>query len=193
MADDVRSYIRSAYSFGLKSEHDYRTASPRRFNLVYNPASGIPIEPKVAGIRWLYAFIWRQREPSASEVSFRTSPTATCAATGRHWPARLDSPRRSASASTGRGADHQAVRCSDIRQPAATSQIGRPSSTIRLTISARPSGVVRAFLCGLFILVASGASCGNDHLQAISTDEQPPRGWRSPMTLKTGWGFDHGR
>ncbi|MAW86462.1 MAG: integrase [Phyllobacteriaceae bacterium] len=53
MADHVRSYIRSAYSWGMKSEHDYRTASPRRFNLVYNPAAGIPTEPKVAGTRWL--------------------------------------------------------------------------------------------------------------------------------------------
>jgi len=53
MADHVRSYVRAAYSWGLKSEHDYRTASPRRFNLVYNPAAGIPTEPKVAGTRWL--------------------------------------------------------------------------------------------------------------------------------------------
>ena len=53
MADHVRSYIRSAYGWGMKSEHDYRAASPRRFNLVYNPAAGIPTEPKVAGTRWL--------------------------------------------------------------------------------------------------------------------------------------------
>lgn len=53
MADHVRSYIRSAYSWGLKSEHDYRNASPRRFQLTYNPAAGIPTEPKVQGTRWL--------------------------------------------------------------------------------------------------------------------------------------------
>lgn len=53
MADHVRSYIRSAYSWGLKSEHDYRSTSPRRFQLVGNPASGIPTEPKVTGTRWL--------------------------------------------------------------------------------------------------------------------------------------------
>src|SRR5215470_8018826 len=35
MADHMRSYIRSAYSWGLKSEHDYRSASPRRFKLVH--------------------------------------------------------------------------------------------------------------------------------------------------------------
>ncbi|HTE77764.1 MAG TPA: site-specific integrase [Xanthobacteraceae bacterium] len=53
MADHVRSYIRSAYSWGMKSEHDYRSTSPRRFKLVNNPAGGIPTEPKVVGTRWL--------------------------------------------------------------------------------------------------------------------------------------------
>jgi integrase len=53
MADHVRSYIRSAYSWGMKSEHDYRSASPRRFGLVANPAAAIPTEPKVTGSRWL--------------------------------------------------------------------------------------------------------------------------------------------
>ncbi|MGD9724532.1 MULTISPECIES: site-specific integrase [unclassified Afipia] len=53
MADHVRSYIRSAYSWGIKSEHDYRSTSPRRFKLVNNPAGGIPTEPKVVGTRWL--------------------------------------------------------------------------------------------------------------------------------------------
>jgi integrase len=53
MADHVRSHIRSAYSWGIKAEHDYRSASPRRFGLANNPASGIPTEPKVVGTRWL--------------------------------------------------------------------------------------------------------------------------------------------
>ena len=53
MADHVRSYIRSAYSWGLKSEHDYRSGSQRCFRLVYNPAAGIPTEPKKVGTRWL--------------------------------------------------------------------------------------------------------------------------------------------
>jgi integrase len=53
MADHVRSYIRSAYSWGIKSEHDYRSTSLRRFKLVNNPAGGIPTEPKVVGTRWL--------------------------------------------------------------------------------------------------------------------------------------------
>ncbi|PPJ46411.1 site-specific integrase [Rhizobium sp. KAs_5_22] len=53
MADHVRGYIHAAYSWGMKSEHDYRSASPRRFRIPYNPASGIPTEPKVRGTRWL--------------------------------------------------------------------------------------------------------------------------------------------
>src|ERR1700730_15864568 len=53
MADHMRSYIRSAYSWGLKSELDYRSTSPRRFKLVSNPAADIPTEPKAAGTRWL--------------------------------------------------------------------------------------------------------------------------------------------
>lgn len=53
MADHVRSYVRSAYSWAIKSENDYRTTSPRRFKLVVNPAAGIPTEPKIAGTRWL--------------------------------------------------------------------------------------------------------------------------------------------
>jgi integrase len=53
MADHVRSYVRSAYSWGMKSELDYRHSSPRRFGLILNPAAGIPTEPKVAGTRWL--------------------------------------------------------------------------------------------------------------------------------------------
>jgi integrase len=53
MADHVRGYIHAAYSWGMKSEHDYRSSSLRRFRIPYNPASGIPTEPKVQGTRWL--------------------------------------------------------------------------------------------------------------------------------------------
>jgi integrase len=53
MADHVRCYIHAAYSWGMKSEHDYRSASPRRFRIAFNPATGIPTEPKVQGTRWL--------------------------------------------------------------------------------------------------------------------------------------------
>jgi integrase len=53
MADHVRGYVRAAYSWGLKSEHDYRSISHRPFRLFYNPAAGIPTEPKRVGTRWL--------------------------------------------------------------------------------------------------------------------------------------------
>lgn len=60
MSDHVRSYIRSAYSWGLKSELDYRSTSPRRFKLHSNPAADIPTEPKVVGERWLREEEWVQ-------------------------------------------------------------------------------------------------------------------------------------
>ena len=53
MADHVRSYIHAAYGWGMKSDNDYRHASPRRFRILFNPATGIPTEPKVQGTRWL--------------------------------------------------------------------------------------------------------------------------------------------
>ena len=53
MADHVRCYIHAAYSWGMKSDNDYRNTSPRRFGIPFNPASGIPTEPKVQGTRWL--------------------------------------------------------------------------------------------------------------------------------------------
>jgi integrase len=53
MADHVRGYVRAAYSWGMKSEQDYRAASPRCFRIIHNPAGGIPAEPKVHGTRWL--------------------------------------------------------------------------------------------------------------------------------------------
>ena len=63
-----------------------------------------------------------------------------------------------------------------------------PPPTIRRIISARPSGVVRAFLCGLFVLVPCGASCRNDHLQALTGDEQPPQTPQLPAKyVKVGY------
>ncbi|MDR3494856.1 MAG: tyrosine-type recombinase/integrase [Ancalomicrobiaceae bacterium] len=53
MADHVRCYIHAAYSWGMKSDNDYRNTSSRRFRIPYNPAAGIPTEPKVQGTRWL--------------------------------------------------------------------------------------------------------------------------------------------
>ena len=60
MADHVRSYIRSSFSWALKSELDYRSTSPRRFKLVGNPADSIPTEPKTPGQRWLREEEWVQ-------------------------------------------------------------------------------------------------------------------------------------
>jgi integrase len=53
MADHVRSYIHAAFSWGMKSDNDYRNASPRRFRIPFNPATDIPTEPKIQGTRWL--------------------------------------------------------------------------------------------------------------------------------------------
>lgn len=53
MADHVRGYIHAAFGWGMKSDNDYRNASPRRFRIPFNPATGIPTEPKVQGTRWL--------------------------------------------------------------------------------------------------------------------------------------------
>lgn len=60
MADHMRAYIRAAFSWGLKSELDYRNPSPRRFRLIHNPAGSIPTEPKVVGTRWLDEPEWCQ-------------------------------------------------------------------------------------------------------------------------------------
>jgi integrase len=72
MADHVRSYIHTAFNWALKSEHDYRRTSPRRFRLAYNPAAGIPTEPKVVGTRWLdedeFVQLYRWLECPSSHV-----------------------------------------------------------------------------------------------------------------------------
>lgn len=54
MANALRSYIRAAYSFGIASESDYKTAAvERRFNLSINPAAAIPSDTGSPGDRWL--------------------------------------------------------------------------------------------------------------------------------------------
>ncbi len=72
MADHVRSYVRSAYSWAMKSEHDYRSTSPRRFGIAANPAAGIPTEPKVVGTRWLrdseFVHLYRWLENPSSPI-----------------------------------------------------------------------------------------------------------------------------
>ncbi len=85
MADHVRSYVRSAYSWAMKSEHDYRSTSPRRFGITRNPAAGIPTEPKTVGTRWLrddefvHLYRWLEnpftakRRPSSSVMNTRSA------------------------------------------------------------------------------------------------------------------------
>lgn len=54
MADHARGYIRAAFSWGIKTESDYRTTGTiRRFKIDTNPADNIPTAEKVAGNRWL--------------------------------------------------------------------------------------------------------------------------------------------
>jgi integrase len=53
MADHVRSYVRAAFSWGMRSEIDYRQSTARRFRILHNPAAGIPTETKIPGTRWL--------------------------------------------------------------------------------------------------------------------------------------------
>ena len=77
---------------------------------------------------------------------------------------------------------HSRVRRSLRPNSAATILSGRPSSTIRRIISARPRGVVRAFLCGLFILEAFRGVFGRKHLQAFNPDEQPPQKWEGTLS-----------
>ena len=72
MADHVRSYVRSAYAWAMKSEHDYRSSSPRRFRIAENPAAGIPTEPKTVGTRWLkdheFVHLYRWLEAPSAPV-----------------------------------------------------------------------------------------------------------------------------
>ena len=53
MADHVRSYIRSAYSWGHQIGTRLSHAFAAAIQIIINPADGIPTEPKVVGTRWL--------------------------------------------------------------------------------------------------------------------------------------------
>lgn len=53
MADHMRSYVRSAYSWVLKAQNDYRSTASSTYRITHNPAGLIPTEQKVAGDRWL--------------------------------------------------------------------------------------------------------------------------------------------
>jgi integrase len=53
MADHMRGFVRSAYSWAMKAESDYRNDAAKRYHIAGNPAASIPTESKVAGERWL--------------------------------------------------------------------------------------------------------------------------------------------
>ena len=53
MADSVRAVAHAAFAWALRSEADYRMATPRRFGLSSNPAAAIPSAPPKPGNRWL--------------------------------------------------------------------------------------------------------------------------------------------
>lgn len=52
-ADHVRSYIKSAFNWGIKADNDYRTDKPKRFLIPFNPAQAIPAEQRKSGERYL--------------------------------------------------------------------------------------------------------------------------------------------
>jgi hypothetical protein len=64
----------------MKSEHDYRNTSPRRFRPTYNPAAGIPTEPKNVGTRWLdedeFVRLYRWLECPDAAVDLLRDPIA---------------------------------------------------------------------------------------------------------------------
>lgn len=52
-ADHIRSFIRSAFEWGMRADNDYRNDKPKRYLIESNPASAIPPEPKKVGQRYL--------------------------------------------------------------------------------------------------------------------------------------------
>jgi len=78
------------FSWGMKSDNDYRQQSVRRFRLPFNPATGIPTEPKVNGTRWLdedeFVQLYRWLERPDTPVH----PLLSARRTTHHvdWPAR---------------------------------------------------------------------------------------------------------
>lgn len=52
-ADHIRSFIRSAFEWGMRADNDYRSDKPKRFLVEVNPAASIPPEPKKIGQRYL--------------------------------------------------------------------------------------------------------------------------------------------
>lgn len=53
MAEAMRAYISAAFTWAIKAQSDYRSRTVDIYRLKANPALYIPVEPKVAGTRWL--------------------------------------------------------------------------------------------------------------------------------------------
>jgi integrase len=78
MADHMRSYVRSAYGWAIKSQNDYRTAMAAKYAITVNPATDIPTEPKVPGERWLNVeelrTLWRWSFKGTEHTNRNTNP-----------------------------------------------------------------------------------------------------------------------
>lgn len=77
MADHVRSYISSAFGWGIRSENDYRLDTPKRFLIKSNPVLSIPSGEKRRGERWLTKEELRQvwaylSNPTRNPTNFQT-------------------------------------------------------------------------------------------------------------------------
>lgn len=81
MANAFRSYIRAAYSYGIASESDYKTAAgERRFNILINPAAAIPADMPKPGERALSVdelrefWKWLQDPPVKYDFKIKIQP-----------------------------------------------------------------------------------------------------------------------
>jgi integrase len=54
-ADKMRVFLNAAFRWGMKAEHDYRVATPRRWGIASNPVEAVPRDAEAdrAGDRWL--------------------------------------------------------------------------------------------------------------------------------------------
>lgn len=74
MANAFRAYISAAYSYGMRSENDYKNpVKKRRFEIKINPASAIPSDYGPPGERWLsvdeLCAFWKHLEANPCNVS----------------------------------------------------------------------------------------------------------------------------
>ena len=57
MAEKRRMFVSAAFSWAIKSTHDYRTDNPRDWGLAHNPVDALPVDERAynSGTRWLDA------------------------------------------------------------------------------------------------------------------------------------------